>query len=75
VGEREPGKRVRDIFVSESFPKVFPDMAIREVAKQFVKTEWAALPVVSRLDAGRVIGVVTLHDITRQQFLQESKGD
>ena len=31
----------------------------------------SALPVISRLDEGRVVGVVTLHDITRQQFLQE----
>jgi len=73
-GEREPDKRVRDIFISDTFPKVFPDTRIKDAAKRFVNTEWIALPVVSRLDAGRVVGVVTLHDITRQQFLQETKG-
>lgn len=75
VQEKSPDKTVREIFVSDTFPKVYPDMRIREVAKQFVNTEWIALPVVSRLDAGRVVGVVTLHDITRQQFLQETKED
>ncbi|MBD5778479.1 chloride channel protein [Pelagicoccus sp. NFK12] len=75
VSAQSPKKQVRDIFISDTFPKVYPDTRIREAAKQFVNTEWIALPVVSRLDEGRVVGVVTLHDITRQQFLQETKGD
>jgi len=73
VSQEAPEKRVRDIFVSSSFPKVYPDMPIREVASQFVSTEWQALPVVSRVEEGRVVGLVTLHDITRQQFLQETR--
>lgn len=75
VRETSPQKLVRQIFISDTFPKVYPDTRIKDAAKQFVNTEWIALPVVSRLDKGRVIGVVTLHDITRQQFLQEQKGD
>ncbi|MDQ8187384.1 chloride channel protein [Pelagicoccus sp. SDUM812002] len=75
VSAQSPKKQVQDIFISDTFPKVYPDTRIREAAKQFVNTEWIALPVVSRLDEGRVVGVVTLHDITRQQFLQETKGD
>ncbi len=75
VSEQSPKKQVQDIFISDTFPKVYPDTKIKDAAKQFVNTEWIALPVVSRLDNGRVIGVVTLHDITRQQFLQETKGD
>lgn len=75
VSKTDPDKLVREIFISDTFPKVFPDTKIRDVAKEFVNTEWVAVPVVSRLDEGRVIGVVTLHDITRQQFLQEQKGD
>lgn len=75
VSKESPLKQVQDIFISDTFPKVYPDTKIRDAAKQFVNTEWIALPVVSRLDEGRVVGVVTLHDITRQQFLQETKGD
>ena len=71
VGEKEPDKLVREIFVAKKFPKVYPDMTIREVANRFVDTEWSAIPVVSRLDEERVVGIVTLHDITRQQILQE----
>ncbi len=72
VGQKEPDKLVREIFVSDDFPKVYPDMKIRDVANRFVDTEWSALPVVSRLDEDRVVGIVTLHDITRQQVLQEN---
>ena len=75
VSQKNPDKLVHEIFISKSFPRVYPDMKIKEVAAQFVKTEWITLPVISRLDEGRVLGVVTLHDITRQQFLQELKGD
>lgn len=75
VGEREPDKQVREIFVANKFPKVYPDMTIREVANHFVDTEWSAIPVVSRLDENRVIGIVTLHDITRQQILQEKNAE
>lgn len=75
VSAKSPDKTVREIFVSSSFPRLYPDMRIREAAQRFVDSEWIALPVVSRLDSGRVIGIVTLHDITRQQFLQETKGD
>ena len=75
VGEKEPDKQIREIFVVKKFPKVYPDMTIREVANCFVETEWSAIPVVSRLDEDRVIGIVTLHDITRQQILQEKDGE
>ena len=71
VSQSDPDKLVQEIFVAQDFPKIYPDMKIRDVANQFVDTEWSALPVISRLDEGRVVGVVTLHDITRQQFLQE----
>ena len=75
VSQKNPDRLVSEIFVTSTFPKVYPDMKIRDVASQFVKTDWMTLPVISRLDTGRILGVVTLHDITRQQFLQETRGD
>ncbi len=75
VSRKEPDRLVSEIFVTTKFPKVFPDMKIKDVAGQFVKTDWMTLPVISRLDSDRILGVVTLHDITRQQFLQETRGD
>ncbi len=50
-------------------------MTIREVANRFVDTEWSANPVVSRLNEQRLIGIVTLHDIIRQQILQEKDAE
>lgn len=75
VGEKEPDKQVREIFVAKEFPKVYPDMTIRDVANRFVDTEWSATSVVSRLNEERLIGIVTLHDITRQQILQEKDAE
>ncbi|MBT7864775.1 MAG: CBS domain-containing protein [Opitutales bacterium] len=71
VSQKDPDKLVQEFFVAQDFPKVYPDMKSRDVANRFVDTEWSALPVISRLDEGCVVGVVTLHDIKRQQFLQE----
>lgn len=75
VGEKEPDKQVREIFVAKEFPKVYPDMTIRDVANRFVDTEWSATPVVSRLNEERLIGIVTLHYITRHQILQEKDAE
>ncbi len=71
VGEKEPDKQVWEIFVAKEFPKVYPEMTIREVTNRFVDTEWSAIPVVSRLSEERLIGIVTLQNRTRQQILQE----
>ena len=70
-GEKEPDKQVREIFVAKDSPKVYPEMTIREVTNRFKDTEWSTIPVVSRLSEERLIGIVTLHIITRQQILQE----
>ncbi len=68
----------RSIPVGQRLPRRMPsscfhDQTIREVAQQFVSQEWLTLPVVSRINPDRLLGVVTLHDITRQQFLQETE--
>ena len=57
--------------MAKEFPKVYPEMKIREVDNRFVDTEWSAIPVVSCLSEERLIGIETLHNITRQQILQE----
>jgi len=74
VAETHPERTVADVLVDPPVPIVNPDQPIHEVVRLFVSTEQTTLPVVSRIDAGRVVGVVTLHDITRQQFLHEERG-
>lgn len=71
--EAAPDHSIR---VDQHLPRRVPipcyhDQTIREVAHLFVSQEFLTLPVVSRIDPKRLLGVVTLHDITRQQFLQE----
>lgn len=73
VAETHPERMVADVLVDPPVPIVHPDQPIREVVRLFVSTEQTTLPVISRTDPGRLIGVVTLHDITRQQFLHEER--
>lgn len=74
VVESHPERRVEDVLVSPRIPICHPDQPIREVVRLFVDCDHTTLPIISRVDPGRLIGVVTLHDITRQQFLNESQG-
>lgn len=46
---------------------VYPDDSIRDVANTLVIKDVLQAPVVSRKDATKLLGIVTLHDIARQQ--------
>ena len=71
VGEKEPDKQLRERSVAKGNPKVYLVITIRVVSNRFVDTEWRAIPVVNRLSEERLIRIVTPHNITRQQILQE----
>ncbi|HEX9783222.1 MAG TPA: chloride channel protein [Opitutaceae bacterium] len=73
VAVTHPERNVGDVLVDPPVPVVHPDEPIREIVRRFVRTEHTTLPVISRVDPGRLLGVVTLHDITRQQFRQEDR--
>lgn len=75
VLESHPDRTVGDVLVRPEIPICHPDQSINQVVRLFVKCDHTTLPIVSRVDPDRLIGVVTLHDITRQQFLNESQGD
>ena len=75
VVETHPERTVGDVLVTPEIPICHPDQPIREVVGLFVKSAHTTLPVISRVQQGRLLGVVTLHDITRQQFLNESQGE
>ena len=47
---------------------VYPEASIQLVARTLVDREVLYAPVISRTDTGRLLGMVTLHDITRQQY-------
>lgn len=46
---------------------VYPDTSIRNVAAKLIKEDVLQVPVVSQKDESKLLGIVTLHDIARQQ--------
>jgi len=58
IGDEIEGRRVIS---------VFPDESIRDVANTLVMEDVLQVPVVSRKDPRKLLGIVTLHDIARQQ--------
>ena len=49
-----------------------PDTSIREIANRMVAKDLNQVPVVSLTDPGKLLGIVTLNDIARQRFAEES---
>jgi CIC family chloride channel protein len=47
--------------------EIYPDNSIRDAANTLVIKDVLQAPVVSRKDPGKLLGIVTLHDIARQQ--------
>lgn len=55
--------------------RVYPDDSIRDVANQLVIKDVLQAPVVSRKNPTKLLGIVTLHDIARQQNAIEDNLD
>ncbi|MGC9450793.1 MAG: chloride channel protein [Oceanipulchritudo sp.] len=58
IAEMIPGQRIITIF---------PETSIRDVANTLVMEDVLQAPVVSSKDKGKLMGIITLHDIARQQ--------
>ncbi|HAV12976.1 MAG TPA: hypothetical protein DCX06_05720 [Opitutae bacterium] len=54
---------------------IYPDDSIRDVANTLVIKDVLQVPVVSRKDETKLLGIVTLHDIARQQNTIEETMD
>ncbi len=54
---------------------VYPDDSIRDAANTLVVKDVLQTPVVSRKDSRKLLGIVTLHDIARQQNAIEDSMD
>jgi CIC family chloride channel protein len=67
AAQQDPNLKVRSILPKRSLVSVKPDDSIREVARVLVVEDVMQVPVVSVKDGRRALGVVTLHDIARQQ--------
>ena len=62
-----PDTLISDLLSKKRLVSVHPDMSIRDVANHLVLGEVEQAPVVSSREAGRILGLITLHDIARQQ--------
>ncbi|MCH2157018.1 MAG: chloride channel protein [Opitutales bacterium] len=58
---------VADFIADQQLVYVHPDQSIRDVANTLVVQDKMQVPVVSQSDPERLIGIVTLHDVARQQ--------
>ena len=60
-------KALDEILAEQSIISIHPDDSIRDAANTLVIKDVLQAPVVSRKDPTKLIGIVTLHDIARQQ--------
>lgn len=60
-------RAVIDVLKGREVVSVTPETSIREAARLLVTGDVLQAPVVSGKGRGRLVGIITLHDITRQQ--------
>jgi len=58
---------LREILAEQKIISIHPDDSIRDAANTLVIKDVLQAPIVSRKDPGKLLGIVTLHDIARQQ--------
>jgi len=72
----QPESQIGSLLPRKKLVTVTPDTSIRDVANRLVLGEVEQAPVVISKDASRLIGIITLHDIARQQnAIQEKEED
>lgn len=65
LAQRSP--TIKQLIIEQDTVVVRPTESIRAVAKTLIDKDVLQVPVVSPKDATKLVGVVTLHDIARQQ--------
>ncbi len=65
--EADENKTIGDLVSGQKPRTITPDTVIRDAAMTMVKNDIRQLPVVSATDPGRLLGILTLNDIARQQ--------
>lgn len=66
---------IRSLFPKKRLVTLTPDTSIRDAANLMVLGEVEQAPVVSKNEATRLLGILTLHDIARQQNAILEKGE
>lgn len=76
--EASPERRrdtVEELMPTKRLVTLTPDTSIRDAANIMVLGDVEQTPVVSKSDATRLLGILTLHDIARQQNAIQEKED
>ncbi|MEM1443998.1 MAG: chloride channel protein [Verrucomicrobiota bacterium] len=64
---RESPHSIREMVAEQKVESITPDTSIRDAALQMVRADIRQLPVLSATEPDRLLGVLTLNDIARQQ--------
>ncbi|MBT8038437.1 MAG: chloride channel protein [Verrucomicrobiae bacterium] len=67
----DPDTLVASIVAEQDVIHVHPEVSIRDASRLMIKHDIQQLPVVSRSDPHRLLGILTLNDIARQQNASE----
>ncbi|MEM7601509.1 MAG: chloride channel protein [Verrucomicrobiota bacterium] len=65
--DASPEFSIGDLVREEKFESITPETSIRDAAMQMVKADIRQLPVVGATEPDRLLGILTLNDIARQQ--------
>lgn len=66
-------KKVSEILFTDSEIFVEPTLSISQTANVFVSQDALMLPIIKRTNPKKLIGIITLHDIARQQNASEKE--
>jgi len=66
------GNSLKEV-VSQNLVLAYPDLTLDVALIQLVKAKVSQLPVVSPTDSGRLLGIITMHDIARALARMDSK--
>ena len=62
-----PETRIAEMIAEQELMSFIPKTSIRDAANRLIARDFQQAPVVSEVDPKRLVGVITLNDITRQQ--------
>ncbi|QQL45096.1 chloride channel protein [Sulfuriroseicoccus oceanibius] len=60
-------RSLEELLASQKVISISSEVAIREAARLMVRYDYAQLPILSTTTTGKVLGIITLNDIARQQ--------
>ncbi|MCP5535090.1 MAG: chloride channel protein [Akkermansiaceae bacterium] len=69
--ECDPSMTVAEIIADQETVSVDPDVSVRNASRLMIKHDIQQLPIVSASDKHRLLGILTLNDIARQQNASE----